>query len=231
VESTQVLGEALASCQDPPKAWINSSTATIYRHAEDHGQSEFNGEIGKGFSVEVAKAWEEAFFQSRLPGEVRKIAMRTSMVIANESGTVFEYLFKLAQLGVGGKMGNGRQRVSWIHVLDYCRATEWLIGNQLADGIYNVTAPVAETNALTMSLFREISGRRIGLPSMKWMLGLGAFVMRTETEMVTKSRWVVPDRLIAQNFQFMWPNLKGALEDLKARPGEKALNENALAGK
>ncbi|MDB4353985.1 TIGR01777 family oxidoreductase [Akkermansiaceae bacterium] len=225
VESTAILGEAIQACEKPPKLWMNSSTATIYRHAEDGPQSELKGEVGTGFSVGIAKAWEEAFFQARVPGEVRKVAMRTAMVIANEAGTVYDYLFKLSQLGLGGKMASGRQRVSWIHVEDFCRATEWMIQNTQAEGIYNVVAPEAETNAETMRLFREIAGRSFGLPASRWMLEIGAFVMRTETEMVTKSRWVIPERLEGAGFEFRWRDLKSALADLSHRSGYDALRE------
>ena len=217
VESTELIGEVIAACDAPPKVWLNSSTATIYRHAEDGPQDEVEGEIGTGFSVGVAKAWEKAFFQSQVPGEVRKVAMRSAMVIANEPGTVYDYLFKLAQFGFGGAMAGGNQRVSWIHVEDFCRVTEWMIENAEAEGIYNVVAPEAETNAEVMRLFRKIARRGFGLPSVKWMMEIGAFILRTETEMVTKSRWVVPARLEAEGFQFRWPKLNNALDDLKRR--------------
>ena len=218
VESTSILGEAIRACEKPPKLWMNSSTATIYRHAEDGPQSELEGEIGTGFSVGIARAWEEAFFKSHIPGEVRKIALRSSMVIANEPGTVYDYLYKISQLGLGGAMAGGRQRVSWIHIADFCQALEWFIENPRAEGVYNVTAPGPEENREVMRQFREIAGRGFGLPAARWMLEVGTFVMRTEAEMVTKSRWVVPTRLLAEGFVFQWPELGGALRDLKKWP-------------
>jgi len=227
VESTAILGEAIRGCEEPPKLWMNSSTATIYRHAEDRPQSEVEGEIGTGFSIGIATAWEDAFFQSHAPGEVRKIALRSSMVLANEPGTVYDYLYKISQLGLGGAMAGGKQRVSWIHVEDFCRALNWFIEHPRAEGIYNVTSPGAEENAEVMRYFRDLAGRRFGLPAARWMLEVGTFVMRTEAEMVTKSRWVIPERLESEGFAFRWPELDEALADLKDRPGFGALSEES----
>jgi len=125
--STKVLGEAIHACVTPPRLWLNSSTATIYRHAEDRPQDEEDGELGTGFSVEVAKAWEKAFRESEVPDGVKKVALRTAIVIANEPGSVFDYLRKIASLGLGGRMGSGRQKMSWIHVDDFCGVIEWMI--------------------------------------------------------------------------------------------------------
>ena len=133
VDSTKVLGRAIAACDHPPELWMNSSTATIYRHAEDRPQCDV-GEIGKGFSVEIAKAWEEAFFGAKVPGKVRKVALRTAMVLADEPGTVFRYLYNLAKFGLGGKVGSGKQMVSWIHIEDFCRAIDWLIDHDEISG-------------------------------------------------------------------------------------------------
>ena len=141
VDSTEILGEAMRACRVLPPLWVNSSTATIYRHAEDHGQDEVTGEIGSGFSVEVALAWEKAFFQAQVPGAVRKVAMRTAIVLANEKGSVFDYLFQLSRLGLGGRMGSGEQRVSWLAGEDFCRAVEWFLENEAEEGTYNVVAP------------------------------------------------------------------------------------------
>ena len=201
VGTTQLIGEAVAQCSNPPKVWINSSTATIYRHAEDRPQGDFNGEIGTGFSVNVAKAWEKAFFESEL-SSVRKVAIRSAMVMADEPGTVWTVLQRPARLGLGGKMGSGKQMVSWISDLDFARAVEWLAENEAATGTYNVSAPNPVTNASLMPCVRESVGMRIGLPATKWMLEIGTFFMRTETELVLKSRWVIPTRLLEEGFKF-----------------------------
>lgn len=218
-KSTAVLGEAIRECQNPPKVWLNSSTATIYRHAEDHPQDEVDGELGSGFSVEVAKAWERAFFESETPESVRKVALRSSIVLANETGTVFDYLFKLSRLGLGGTMGTGRQKVSWIHIEDFCRGIDWLIENETKEDFYNLVAPGVVANREFMTGFRRIAGRGFGLPAAKWMLEIGAFFMRTETELILKSRWVKGSRLKNAGFEFRWPEFSAALDDLKNHSG------------
>ncbi|MEM9235618.1 MAG: TIGR01777 family oxidoreductase [Verrucomicrobiota bacterium] len=219
IESTRVIGEAIAKCEIPPRVWMNASTATWYRHAEDQPQDEWLGEPGEGFSVEVAKRWEETFFAAAVPGETRKLALRTGMVLANESGTVFDVLRKLTRLGLGGSMGRGGQRVSWIHMEDFLAAVDRLEADPLADGVFNLTTPAAPTNREVMGRFRELLGMPIGLPASRWMLELGARVMRTETELVLKSRWVEPRRLSDEGFRWRWPELGPALADLETRPG------------
>lgn len=217
--STRILGDAVAMAASPPPVWLNASTATFYRHAEDRPQDEVHGEPGDGFSVEVASAWESAFFRARVPGCTRKAALRTSLVLAREPGTVFDYLWRLARLGLGGAMAGGRQMMSWIHGEDFCRAVEWLLRNDRADGVFNVTAPSPVTNREFMRLMRRAAGMPVGLPAARWMLECGALLMRTETELVTKSRWVVPRRLMDHGFVFRWPDLTAALEDLV--PGKR----------
>ena len=207
VDSTTVLGNAIVGCDRPPELWINSSTATIYRHAEDRPQSEDTGDLGEGFSVNVAKAWENAFFGAAVPGKVRKVALRTSMVLADEPGTVFRYLYNLARWGLGGKVGNGRQMVSWIHVDDYCRAVDWLIDHDEISGPINVTAPDPIPNAEVMHRFRALVSMPFGLPATKWMAEIGACLLGTETELILKSRWVVPTRLLEHGFVFSHPEM------------------------
>jgi len=207
VQSTTLLGEAIATCKNPPSLWLNSSTATIYRHAEDKPQSD-QGEIGKGFSVEVAKAWEEAFFSANVSGKVRKVAMRTAMVLADEPGTVFRYLYNLARFGLGGKVGSGKQMVSWIQIEDFCRSVEWLNEHDEVSGVVNISAPDPLTYAEVMQRFRKLAGMPFGLPATRWMAELGAFLLRTETELILKSRWVVPTRLLENGFVFKYPEME-----------------------
>lgn len=217
VESTQVIGRAIAGCRVPPTVWMNASTATWYRHAEDRPQDEWFGDAGEGFSCEVARRWEERFFASPVPGSVRKLALRTGMVLANEDGTVLRVLRRLVARGLGGRMGDGRQRVAWIHMEDFLDVIERLEADPLADGVWNLTAPHAPTNAELMRCLREQVGMPIGLPAARWMLGLGARVLGTETELVVKSRWVDPGRLKAGGFRWRWPELPAALADLEGR--------------
>ena len=222
VNATRVIGEAIAACRTPPKVWFNSSTATIYRHAEDRPQDEWTGEPGEGFSVEVATAWEETFFAMNTPPETRKIALRTGMVMANEPGTVFDVLRKLTRRGLGGAMGDGHQRVSWIHMDDWLRAIDFLLADPWFDGAVNLTAPEWPVNRDLMRAFREAETMPIGLPATEWMLEIGARLMGTETELVVKSRWVDPRRLREAGFRWHFPRIESAIDDLRGRRGLEA---------
>lgn len=219
VESTRAIGRAIAACKVPPKLWLNSSTATWYRHAEDGPQDEWTGEPGDGFSVGVARAWEEAFFAAPVPGITRKIALRTGMVLANEFGTVFDVLRHLTRRGLGGRMGKGTQRVSWIHMDDFLGAIDFLEADPLADGVFNLTAPEFPTNRELMQSFREQQGAPFGVPATEWMLEIGARLLKTEPELVLKSRWAEPRRLREAGFRWRWPHLDAALADLEPRLG------------
>jgi uncharacterized protein (TIGR01777 family) len=216
--STLAIGKAIAACEAPPKIWINSSTATYYRHAEDHAQDEWTGEHGTGFSCDVARAWEESFFNNLSPATTRKIAIRTGMVLANEPGTVFDVLSKLTICGLGGTMGPGTQRLSWIHMEDFLRAVEFIMDNPMLDGVINLTSPEFPTNREWMRIFRETIGMPIGLPATRWMLEIGAWVLRTETELVLKSRWAIPTRLHDAGFTWRWGHATQAIADLQSRP-------------
>lgn len=217
VRSTRILGEAIARRERPPKAWLNSSTATIYRHTFGPAWDEA-GEIGgcaeakDGFSVQVATEWEREFEQAPAP-RTRKVALRAAMVLSREGG-VFPVLRRLARLGLGGRMGDGRQFISWIHGTDFVRAVELLIRNDAISGIVNLAAPRPVPNAEFMSQLRRAVRMSFGLPATRWMLEAGAFLLRTETELIIKSRRVVPGRLLAAGFQFRFPTLSSALAEL-----------------
>lgn len=219
VETTQLIGKAIRNCDVPPKVWMNASTATWYRHATDQPQDESTGEPGEGFSFEVARAWERSFFDSVAPAATRKLALRIGMVLANEEGSVFDRISGLVRKGLGGTMGAGSQRVSWIHMEDFIAALELLESNPLADGVFNITAPEAPTNRMWMQRFREVLAAPIGLPAASWMLEIGAKFMGTETELVTKSRWVRPRRLEEMGFGWRFPSVGPALLDLRDRRG------------
>jgi hypothetical protein len=221
VLSTRVLGEAIAGCAEPPPTWLNASTATIYKHSYERTMDE-NGEIAADkdakdeFSVEVAQAWEQALAAAPTPA-TRKIPLRMSMVFAAEPGSVVPVLRRLVRLGLGGSMAGGRQYVAWIHQEDFCRAVEWILEHPALRGPVNVAAPNPLTNREMMAVFRQVCGRSIGLPAARWMLEIGAFVMRTETELMIKSRRVVPAKLLDSGFQFRFPTLQGALEEIERR--------------
>jgi len=219
VFSTRVLGEAIAQCKQPPRVWLNSSTATIYKHTFGSAWDE-GGEIGgtpeakDEFSVEVATAWEQELNKARVP-RTRKIALRSAMVMGNRKNSVFPVLQKLAWFGLGGRMGSGKQFVSWIHEADFCRAVEWLIAHEEMNGAVNLCAPKPVANAEMMELFRAVCHRPFGLPAATWMLALGAFFLRTETELIIKSRRIVPGRLVESGFEFQFPELGQALKHLQ----------------
>lgn len=219
VEATRAIGRAISGCRVPPRVWLNASTATWYRHAEDKPQDDWLGEPGEGFSCDVARAWEEAFFGAMVPPETRKVALRIGMVLANEEQTVFDVLRKLTAVGLGGTMGDGRQRISWIHMEDFLRAVEFVVQSPFIEGTLNVTAPDFPTNREWMRIFRESVGMPIGLPAKRWMLEIGARLMRTETELVLKSRWAEPLRLRDEGFRWRWPKAVDAVADLQARRG------------
>lgn len=218
-ESTHVIAQAIRACKVPPRTWINSSTATWYRHAEDGPQNDWTGEPGHGFSCDVAQAWEDAFFGANVDASVRKVALRIGMVLAAEPGTVYDVLRKLVRFGLGGAMGNGKQRLSWIHMDDLLRAMDFVIQDPFLDGIVNVTAPDHPTNAEWMRIFREAAGMPLGLPATEWMLELGAVFMKTETELILKSRWVESTRLKDAGFRWKWISTEDAVKNLRSRPG------------
>lgn len=223
VNSTRVLGEAMGGCARPPRVWLHASTATIYKHSLDRPMDEASGEIGAtpeakdAFSVEVARAWERTLEEARTPG-TRKVALRTAMVLGTGRNSVFPVLRRLVRFGLGGKMGLGTQYVSWIHETDFCRAIEWLIGHDELSGPMNLASPNPVPNREMMATLRAVCGVPFGLPATRWMIEAGAYLLRTETELIIKSRRVVPGRLIASGFEFHFPCLREALEDLAARP-------------
>ncbi|HZG76654.1 MAG TPA: TIGR01777 family oxidoreductase [Paenibacillus sp.] len=212
IETTRMLGEAAQACAVPPKLWINSSTAPIYRHAEDRPMTEEDGEIGAGFSVDVAKAWEEAFFGFRLP-QTRQVALRIAIALGPNGGVMTPYL-NLVRYGLGGAQGSGRQMFSWIHVEDVFRIVRFVQERERIEGVLNAAAPHPVPNRELMRALRAAMGRKLGLPAPRPMLELGAWLLRTETELILKSRWVVPDRLTKEGFEFMYPTLDRALKQI-----------------
>jgi uncharacterized protein (TIGR01777 family) len=217
VDSTRVLGQAIINCQSPPRVWLNSSTATIYKHSLDQPMDEA-GKIGATseakdkFSIIVAQAWEQAFDDAHTP-KTRKVVLRTAMILGADGG-VFPVLRRLVRCGLGGKMASGRQFVSWLHETDFCRAIAWLIAEDTASGVFNLAAPNPVPNHEMMKTLRQICDAPFGLPATAWMLEVGAFFLRTETELIIKSRRVVPSRLLASGFEFNYSKLRPALENL-----------------
>ncbi len=210
VSTTAALGRALARCNAPPVAWLNASTATIYRHAEDRPQTEDDGELGTGFSVDVARAWEAALNQAPTP-QTRKVALRIAIVLG-PGGGVMRPFATLARLGLGGAMGTGTQKFSWIQVEDLYRAVRFLHLRTDLAGPVSIAAPDVVTNRDLMRAVRRTHGAPWGMPTPAWLLKLGAVLIRTEAELVLKSRWVASRKLLDAGFVFLEPALEPALE-------------------
>lgn len=236
VDTTRELAEAIANAENPPPLWINSSTATIYRHAEDRPQTEADGELGEGFSVEVAKAWEAAFFERQLP-ETRRVALRTAIVLGD--GSVMGPFRMLTRLGLGGaqldgpwfataarraagtfhefRARGGRQKFSWVHMDDVIGAIQFLESHAELDGVVNLSSPSPTDSAGFMRTLRRVMGVPVGVPAPRAVLELGSAVIKTETELVLKSRWVLPKRLLDAGYQFRYPELEPALRQILGR--------------
>lgn len=212
ISSTQVLQRAIDNCENPPKIWINSSSATIYIHSETHANTEKNGCIGDDFSMNICKSWEKEFFKVK-SSNVRKIALRTSIVLGNDGGA-FPKLKQVTKLGLGGKQGRGNQFVSWIHIEDFCRAVEFCIENENLNGPINITAPNPLRNDEMMKLIRKQMKIPFGLDSKIWQLELASLFLNTETELLLKSRNVYPETLLENFFRFKYPDFQTALQNL-----------------
>ena len=225
IGSTRKLNEVIAALRNPPRLWLNASTATIYRHALDRPMDETTGELGGNepgapaswnFSIKVARDWESAFFSTPTP-RTRKVVMRSAVTLSPDRDSIFNVLLNLVRWGLGGKIGTGQQFVSWIHGADFVRAVDWLISNEYFTGPVNLAAPSPLPNREFMAAFRAAWGTPIGLPAPGQILELGCFLMRTESELVLKSRRVVPGRLLDSGFEFQLPEWPDAVRDLVAR--------------
>jgi hypothetical protein len=230
VESTEAVGRAIAAAQRPPAVWLQMSTATIYAHRFDANNDEADGRIGGDEpdapaywkrSVDIAVAWEEALAAAETPG-TRRVALRTAMVMSPDAGGVFDVLLSLTRKGLGGAIAGGRQFVSWIHDQDFVRAVKWLIEHEDIEGPVNLAAPAPLPQRDFMAALREGWGTKVGLPASAWMVKLGAVVLRTDAELVLKSRRVVPGRLVAGGFEFDFPEWPAAARDLVMRWRERS---------
>lgn len=222
IASTLAVGQAIGRAARPPRVWLQASTATIYAHRYDAPNDERSGVLGGAepdapgswrFSIDVARAWERACHEAVAPA-TRKVLLRSAMTMSPDEGGVFDALLGLVRHGLGGAAGSGRQFVSWIHYEDFVAAVRWLIERPDVDGAVNVASPHPLPNAQFMRLLRDASGVTFGVPARDWMLEIGAAFMRTETELVLKSRRVVPGRLLERGFTFRFPSWSEAAADL-----------------
>jgi uncharacterized protein (TIGR01777 family) len=212
INSTKVLQQAVDNCINKPKIWLNASSATIYVHSEKHLNTEGNGIIGDDFSMNICKSWEKEFFKTENP-DTRKVALRTSIVLGNNGGA-FTKLKMITKLGLGGKQGRGNQNVSWIHIDDFCRAVEWVIENEDISGKINVTAPNPLNNKEFMRKLRKEMKIPFGLNAAAWQLEIVSVFLKTETELLLKSRNVYPEKLIINGFKFSYPDIETAFKNL-----------------
>jgi uncharacterized protein (TIGR01777 family) len=218
IDSVKAIGAAIQQCSNPPALWINSSSATIYRHAMDRPQDEYTGEMHDDFSVQVCKRWEKTFYEQHTPG-TRKVALRMAITLG-PGGVLIPY-FNLLKFGLGGKHGSGKQMYSWVHIDDICRMIEWIAEHNEIEGTYNCCSPNPVNNAAFMQSLRKETGTTFGLPAFEWMIKIGTAMIGSEAELVLKSRWVVPTRIIETGFHFKYPLLKDALEDIISKVPRK----------
>ncbi len=225
IKTTELLGRVINQLSRPPRLWMNASTATIYRHIYDRPMDEESGEIGGSesdaperwrFSIKVATEWEKTFFEASTP-KTRKVALRSAIMMNPDRGSVFDLLLRLVRFGLGGTSGSGRQFVSWIHDADFLASIEFLIAEEEFSGVVNLASPSPLPNGEFMRALRRAWGAPIGLPASAWMLEIGSIFLRTETELVLKSRRVVPKRLLDAGFQFRFPEWSNAACDLVER--------------
>lgn len=226
VDSVRAIRRALENAKHPPPVWLQASTATIYAHRFDGPNDEFTGIIGGAepnapdtwrFSIDVAKAWEEAVAASRPLPNTRIVIMRSAMTMSPDQGGIFVHLLGVVRFGLGGPTGGGRQFMSWIHEYDFVRAVKFLIDHKDLNGVVNICSPNPLPNSEFMRELRQAWGTKIGFPVMRWMLEIGTFLMRSESELMLKSRRVVPTRLLQHGFDFQFPYWREAAEELCAR--------------
>lgn len=213
LDTTRAIGEAIGRCAQPPRAWLNASSATIYRDAYDRPMDEATGELGTGFSVDVCRPWEQTLSDAHTP-KTRKVALRAAMVFAPGNDGVFAAFVGLVRLGFGGPMASGKQFVSWIHGVNFCRAVEFLLSNDALSGAVNLAAPNPLPNAAFLAELRRALKVPIGLPTTRGMLEMDAWLRQTETELLLKSRRVVPSRLCDAGFAFTFDTWATAAAEL-----------------
>jgi len=222
VNTTRILAEAVARSKEPPPVWLNASTATIYKHTFEQPMDEATGLIEAtpgakdAFSIKVARAWEQALNEAPTP-TTRKVAMRTAMVFAENRGGVYRTLRSLARWGLGGPIAGGHQLISWIHEEDFCRAVEWLIDRDDLSGPVNVASPNPLPQRDMMRIILRERGMPFGLHATRWMLEVAAYIHRTEAELILKSRYVVPAKLLESDFKFQFPRMEDAVHEIESR--------------
>ncbi len=216
--TTKLLAEAIRTVRLPPKLWINAASATIYPNATDTPRDESFTDFNNDFSVQVCKLWEKTFYEEQTP-DTRKVLLR--MAITLGAGGVMIPYFNLLKFGLGGKQGNGKQMYSWIHIADTCSMINWIATHEVLEGTFNCCSPNPVSNNEFMKTLRKATGYSFGLPAYKWMLKIGAAFIGTETELVLKSRWVVPTKILTTGFQFTYSTLQDAMKEIISNTPQK----------
>ena len=225
VDSTRAVGEAIARSARPPRLWLQASTATVYAHRFDAPNDEATGILGGhepdapstwNFSIDVATAWEQAAREPAL-SETRLVLMRSAMVMSPDAGGIFATLLRLVRFGLGGPVAGGRQYISWVHERDFIRSLYWLIDHDELSGAVNIASPNPLPYGDFMRVLRRVAHVPVGLPATRWMVEIGTWAIRTESELVLKSRRVVPGRLLESGFRFEYPEWPSAAADLVSR--------------
>ena len=209
--STKAIGMAIQQAVHPPELWINSASATIYPNATDTPRDENCNDFSNDFSVQVCQLWEKVFYEQRTPF-TRKVALRMAITLG-PGGVMIPY-FNLLKFGLGGQQGNGKQMYSWVHVEDTCRIIEWLEEHKELEGTFNCSSPNPVNNNVFMKTLRKVTHTKFSLPAYKWMLQMGAKIIGTETELILKSRWVLPTKILQTGFQFQYAVLEDAIKNI-----------------
>ena len=224
IESTRVIGQAISLARRPPQLWLQAGTATIYAHRHDAANDETTGLIGGAEpgvpapwkrSIDIALAWEAALDSAPTP-RTRKVLLRSAMVMSADAGGVFSAFATLCSLGMGPQ-GDGTQYISWIHEQDFIAALDFIIRHEHLTGAINLCAPQPLTNREFVATLHSALGRRLSVCAPRWLLEIGAFIIRTETELLLKSRRVIPGRLLDSGFHFQFPDWPSAADDLVRR--------------
>lgn len=222
VDSNRIIGKAIGQADRPPRVWLQASTATIYAHTFGTPHDEKTGLIGGNerdvpkywkISIDIAQAWERALSEASTP-QTRKVALRSAMIMSPDKGGIFDTLLNLTRLGLGGAIAGGKQFVSWIHEHDFVRSVEFLLEHDEFEGVVNLSSPNPLSQKEFMAAIRHACGMPIGLPATKWMISVGAFFMRTDPELILKSRRVIPGRLLSYGFSFKFPEWPAAVQEL-----------------
>ena len=230
VDSNRIIGKAICQADRPPRVWLQASTATIYAHTFGKPHDENTGLIGGNeadvpkywkISIDIARAWERALDEAKTP-QTRKVALRSAMIMSPDKGGIFDTLLNLTRLGLGGAIAGGKQFVSWIHEHDFVRSVEFLLEHDEFEGVVNLSSPNPLSQKEFMAAIRHACGMPIGLPATKWMISVGAFFMRTDPELILKSRRVIPGRLLDAGFTFRYPEWTEAATELVERSKSRA---------